>query len=99
MTAPLLPEMWPLHRIAKELGKASHVLVAASRSGTFPPVIRVGALWFVKAEEVRAWFDKNHAVDVASPATLDRVKAAGRASASSQRRRLPAQLRAHSASS
>lgn len=73
----LLPEMWPLHRVAKELDKASHVLVSASRNGTFPPIVRVGALWFVKADDVREWFSRNHA-KVAPTADYERVRQAGR---------------------
>jgi len=73
----LLPELWPLHRVAKELGKASHVLVTAAQDGRFPPVYRVGALWFVRADDVRDWFSRNHATK-ASEAELDRIRAAGR---------------------
>ena len=99
MSAPLLPEMWPLHKIAKELGKASHVLVTASRAGTFPPVVRVGALWFVQAEACRAWFDRQHAGEDPSSRDLDRIRAAGRAAAGSPRRRLPDQPARHRSSS
>lgn len=91
--ANLLPELWPLHRVAKELGKASHVLVTASRNGTFPPVFRVGALWFVKADDVRAWFSRNHA-EAPATADIERVRQAGRAVAARQPRRRPAQPRA-----
>ena len=96
----LLPEMWPLHQIAKELGKASHVLVSASRNGTFPPVVKVGALWFVEAEKVRAWFGRNHANEnAATPADRDRIRKAGRAAAAKQPERRPRQPRGRSGAS
>lgn len=95
----LLPEMWPLHKLAKELGKASHVLVTASRNGAFPPVVKVGALWFVEAEKVRDWFSRNHAADESSPADRDRIRQAGRAAGGSQPARRPRQPRARNGAS
>ena len=94
----LLPELWPLHQIAKELGKASHVLVDASRTGTFPPVIRIGALWFVKADLMREWVDRQHAAATVTPEQRDRIRAAG-AAASPPPARRPRQPRARSAAS
>ena len=94
----LLPELWPLHQIAKELGKASHVLVDASRAGTFPPLVRVGALWFVKAELMREWIDRQHAAVTVTPGQRDRIRAAGVAAGQPPARR-PRQPRARSAAS
>lgn len=99
MSDRLLPEMWPVHRIAKELGKAGHVLVTASRNGTFPPVVRVGALWFVKADHVREWFDKQHATGSVTPEQRDRIRQAGRAVAGSPPSPRPRQPRARTATS
>ena len=94
----LLPELWPLHQIAKELGKASHVLVSASQAGTFPPVIRIGALWFVKAELMREWIDRQHAASIVTPEQRDRIRAAGDVAAQLPAPR-PRQPRARSAAS
>ena len=99
MAASLLPELWPLHKLAKELGKATHVLVSASRAGTFPPVVRVGAVWFVKADLVRAWFDGQHAAVSVTPAQQDRIRQAGQAEAGALPSRRPRQLRGRSAAS
>ncbi|MEO6593712.1 MAG: hypothetical protein ABIP94_03045 [Planctomycetota bacterium] len=77
----LLPEMWPLHRVAKELGKATHVLVAASARGKFPPIVQVGAVWFVHAAAVREWVNRNHAVPI-SQGQRERIRRAGRSSGS-----------------
>lgn len=57
---PLIPEMLPLHRVAGELNKATHILVAASRRGEFVPLVRVGSQWYVRADEVREWFASDH---------------------------------------
>ncbi|HEX5050370.1 MAG TPA: hypothetical protein VFZ65_01230, partial [Planctomycetota bacterium] len=59
------------------LGKATHSLVAASKVGTFPPLVRVGAIWFVKASDVRAWFDRNHAAPAVTEAQRERIRQAG----------------------
>lgn len=75
----LLPEMWPLAKVAKELGKASHVLVDASRRGEFPPLVRVGATWYVKADACREWFERQHVDPGLTPAQLEQVRHAGRA--------------------
>lgn len=81
MTKPkeglLLPEIWPLHKVAKELGKATHVLVSASAEGAFPPVFRIGAVWHVQAELVREWIEKNQAPPP-KPLNRIRVRDAGR---------------------
>lgn len=60
MTDRLLPEMWPLHRLAAELGRKPASLVAASRRGQFPPLVRIGRDWFVPADAMREWVGKNH---------------------------------------
>lgn len=36
MSARVIPDMVPLHLVAKQLGKSSNVLVVASGQGTFP---------------------------------------------------------------
>lgn len=95
----LLPELWPLHQVAKELGKATHVLVSASRDGTFPPLSRVGAVWYVKADLVREWFDRQHAVGSVTPEQRDRIRKAGRSGADAPRARRQRQPRASTASS
>lgn len=95
----LLPEMWPLHKVAKELGKASHVLVTAARNGTFPPVVKVGAVWFVEAEKCRDWFSRNHAADDVSPADRDRIRQAGRAASGQPPARRLRQPRGHTSRS
>jgi len=95
----LLPELWPLHRIAKELGKATHVLVAASKAGTFPAIVRVGAVWFVKAELVRSWFNFQHAKPKVTPAQMERIRQAGRAARAGSPSRRPRQPRARTAAS
>lgn len=94
----LLPETWPLHRIAQELGKSSNVLVDASRRGTFPALVKIGALWYVKADDMRAWFAKQHATS-ATPAQLERIRQAGRAATARQPKRRPRQPRARNAAS
>lgn len=75
----LLPEMWPLSKVAKELGKASHVLVDASRRGQFPPLVRVGSCWFVKADACREWFDRQHVAEGFTESQLEQIRHAGRA--------------------
>lgn len=81
MTDRLLPELWPLHRVARELGKATHVLVDASRRGDFCPIHKVGAVWFVRADAVREWFSRNHAAG-ATAAELTAMRQAARGVAS-----------------
>lgn len=80
----VLPEMVELHRVAKELRKASHVLVDASARGQFPPVVKVGAVWYVDRAKLADWFSRNHATlgDDVSPLELDRIRAAGQAGVS-----------------
>lgn len=95
----LLPEQWPLHRVAKELGKATHVLVTASRQGTFPHVVKVGSVWYVNAAECSAWFDRQHATSSVTSLQRDRIRLAGRGEAERLLPRLPRQPRAHTASS
>lgn len=96
----ILPEMVPLHRVAKELGKATSVLVAASREGRFCPLVRVGAVWFVKLDEVKAWFDRQHAKSVqVTPADRERIRQAGRAEATGSPARRRHQPRARTAAS
>lgn len=97
--ANLLPELWPLHRIAKELGKATHVLVDASSRGEFPPLVRIGAVWHVKADLMREWVDRNHAATTVTPAQIDQIRQAGRAEAAPQPSPRPRQPRARSAAS
>lgn len=75
--ASILPTLIPLRRVAKELGKSTHVLVSASAAGTFPPVVCVGAMWFVKAALLHEWFDQQHAESV-TPAHLERMRQAAR---------------------
>jgi hypothetical protein len=99
VTDNLLPELWPLHRIAKQLGKATHVLVDASRRGEFPGIIRFGAVWYVKADSMRAWIEKNHAATTVTPAQIDQIRQAGRAAAAPQPSPRPRQPRARSAAS
>lgn len=94
----LLPEQWPLHRIAKELGKATHVLVAASRHGKFPHVVMVGNVWYVNAAECVAWFERQHAPSSVTQAQRDRIRQAGRGEVVPPPRRPQIQPRASSAS-
>lgn len=68
MTASrVIPEVVPLHQVAKELGKSTHVLVSASSAGTFCPVVKVGAVWYVRTDLLREWFDRQHAVSQSTP--------------------------------
>lgn len=99
MTDRLLPELWPLHRVAKELGKATHVLVAASREGRFPPVVQIGALWHVRADLMTAWVNGQHAGAGVSPEQRARIREAGRSAAGEQPSPRRRRLRARSASS
>lgn len=55
MTGRLLPEMWRLHQVAKELGKETRELVDASARGEFPRIKKIGHLWFVEADLVHKW--------------------------------------------
>lgn len=95
----LLPELWPLHRVAKELGKATHVLVAASRAGQFPPVVKIGAVWHVRAELMTAWVNRQHATASVTAEQRERIRAAGRTGAAERPSRRRRQPRARSASS
>lgn len=88
ITDRLLPESWPLHRIGKELGKATHVLVSASAAGKFPPVFPIGVVWHVRADLMLEWVNRQHAGDGAlTPAQLDRIRQAGRNPAKARRAR------------
>lgn len=101
MPERLLPEMWPVARVARELGKASHVLVDASRRGEFPPVVRVGGCWYVRADACRDWFDRQHAESL-SEAQLAQIRQAGRDPQAAEARRparRPDQPRARTAGS
>lgn len=73
----LLPELWRVAAVARELGMQTHSLVAASRRGQFPRVVQVGRTWFARAADVRDWFARQHAADDVSPLLLDRIRAAG----------------------
>ena len=95
----LLPELWPLHRVAAELGRSTYNLVDASRRGNFPPVHQVGRTWFVKADAVRDWFATNHAALRVTPEQRDRIRAAGRAEGARLPARRQPRLRARSAAS
>lgn len=79
---PLLPELWELHKVARELGSSTQVLVEASSRGEFPPVVRIGAKWHVKADLMREWIERQHAPEQVSQAHVDRMKAAARAAVS-----------------
>ena len=92
----VIPEMVPLHRVAKELDKATHVLVSASRSGTFCPIVKVGAVWFVRRDELDSWFGRQHAVSPEPGAMSRRLAAVADAQ---QPPAQPAQTRGRSASS
>ena len=95
----LLPELWPLHRIAKELGKATHVLVSASREGRFPPVIQIGAVWHVRADLMTEWVYRQHATSTVTPEQRDRIREAGRSAEGAPPSRRRRQPRARTASS
>lgn len=97
--ARLLPELWPLHLIGKELGKSTQVLVEASSRGEFPPVVRIGATWHVKADLMREWLERQHAPQMVSQAHVERMQAAARAAVSRPRGRRQLQPRARTASS
>lgn len=61
-----LPDLWPLRRLAIELGRKPASLVAASQRGQFPPLVRIGRDWFVRADAMRAWMQRDHVHDAAS---------------------------------
>jgi hypothetical protein len=97
---PIIPgDPVPLHRVAKQLGKATHVLVDASRRGEFPHVVKVGAVWYVSHDAVLVWFGKQHAHGTVSPAQQDRIRQAGRDAGAQPRPRPQSRLRAGTASS
>lgn len=94
-----IPPMVPLHEVAKELGKVTHVLVTAARAGQFPPLVKVGAVWYVRKDQLDQWFQRNHATGGITPAQLERIRQAGRAVGAKPRARLRRQPRARTASS
>lgn len=94
----LLPEMWKLADVARELGVQSHTLVAASQRGRFCPVIQVGRAWYAKAADVRAWFAASRSPEI-NPLLLDRVRAAGAPLDGEPLPRRPRQPRARTAGS
>lgn len=95
----LLPELWPLRLVGKELGKATQVLVEASSRGEFPPVVRIGATWHVRADLMREWVQRQHAPELVSQAHVARMQQAARAAVSQPPARRLRQPRARSASS
>lgn len=97
--ADLLPTMVPLHRVAKELGKATHVLVSASRAGTFAPLVKVGALWFVRQDELDAWFNRNHAAPTLTTDQLARIDSVARSEDPAPQQSRPRRPRARSEAS
>lgn len=72
----VIPEMMALSKVAKQLGKSSHVLVRASQRGEFVPLVRVGTKWYVRVDLLRQWFAADHS---AGPtlAEIAAMKAAG----------------------
>lgn len=94
----LLPEMWRLANVARELHVHSSTLVDASRRGRFPPVVRVGGVWMVQAESVREWFSRQHAAPL-NPGKRVAVKAALRGGAAGLRARRRGRARASSGAS
>lgn len=94
-----LPPMVPLHEVAAELRKATHVLVSAAGRGEFAPVQRIGAVWYVRKDRLDEWFSRNHAEPCVTPAQKRRVRRAGRSEVAAQPSPLPLQPRAHTASS
>lgn len=97
-TRRLLPEMWKLADVARELGVQSHTLVAAARRGQFCAVFQVGRAWYARAADVREWFAKSAAPEI-SPLLLDRVRAAGAPPDGEPLPRRPRQPRARTAGS
>ena len=95
----ILPETVPLHLIAKELGQSTHVLVAASVRGEFPPLVRVGRVWRVRRDLLTEWFGKQHATNEITPAQSERIRQAGQSEAGELRALPPLQPRANTAAS
>jgi hypothetical protein len=98
-TDRLLPELWPLHRIAKELGKSTHVLVDASTRGEFPSLVRFGAVWHVRADLMREWCDRQHAPAALTPGQIDQIRQAAQGEEAPPPSRRPRQPRARNAAS
>lgn len=52
MVDRITPPVVALHRVAAELGRGTQALVTASRRGDFAPLVKVGAVWFVRQDEL-----------------------------------------------
>lgn len=72
----VIPEMVALSKVAKQLGKSSHVLVRASQRGEFVPLVRVGAKWYARVDLLHEWFAADHSAGP-TPAEIAALKAAG----------------------
>lgn len=72
----IIPEMMALSKVAKQLGKSSHVLVRASQRGEFVPLVRVGTKWYARVDLLRQWFAADHSAGP-TPAEIAAMKAAG----------------------
>lgn len=94
-----LPPMVQLHEVAKELGKQTNVLVCASSRGEFPPIVKVGAVWYVRRDRLNEWFDRQHAPEAPTPERLQWVRQAAGSAAAEPPSPRPLQPRARSASS
>lgn len=77
--AQIVPAMVDVQLIGARLEppRSTHSLVAAASRGQFPRVTRIGAKWYARVDEVKAWFDGNHATLV-SPGLVGVVRRAGR---------------------
>lgn len=94
-----LPPMVPLHEVAKELGKQTNVLVSASRRGEFCPIVRVGAVWYVRRDLLNEWFNRQHAVSLSTPESRRWLRSQAGSAAAEPPSPRPPQPRARSASS
>lgn len=94
-----LPPVIPLHEVARELRKSTHVLVSASSAGTFPPIVRVGAIWFVRQDLLADWFGRQHAPAAVTPLQTAWVRQAAETAACAPPSPHPRRPRARTASS
>jgi predicted DNA-binding transcriptional regulator AlpA len=70
-----LPDLIRLSEFARRVGMQTSTLVESSARGQFPPVVRIGTRWFVRAELLADWCSRQHAVR-SDPLLLDRMRAA-----------------------
>lgn len=78
MTDLQLPDMTPMHLVAKRLGVHGHTLVEASARGEFVRLVRVGQRWYAPTAELQDWFARQHA-RVLSPQQVEAIRLAATA--------------------